>query len=103
MSKKDFRLHDGKKGAALAVRVVPRSSKNEIAGILEDGTIKIRLTASPVEGRANQALIEFLSEVLEIPRSKIEIIAGEKGREKLISVLDLDAETAQARILEKTR
>jgi len=103
VSKKDFRLHDGKKGAALAVRVVPRSSKNEIAGILEDGTIKIRLTASPVEGRANQALIEFLSEVLEIPRSKIEIIAGEKGREKLISVLDLDAETAQARILEKTR
>jgi uncharacterized protein (TIGR00251 family) len=101
VSKKEFRLHDGKKGAALAVRVIPRSSRNEIAGILEDGTIKIRLTAPPVEGKANQALIEFLAEVLEVPRSEIEIVAGFKGREKLVSIIELDAETAQGRILGK--
>jgi uncharacterized protein (TIGR00251 family) len=101
VNKKEFRLHDGKKGSALAVRVTPRSSRNEIAGIMKDGTIKIRLTAPPVEGKANQALIEFLAEVLEVPRSKIEIVAGIKGREKLVSIIELDAETTQARILGK--
>jgi len=68
---------------------------------MKDGTIKIRLTAPPVEGKANQALIEFLAEVLEVPRSKIEIVAGIKGREKLVSIIELDAETTQARILGK--
>jgi len=66
---------------------------------MRDGTIKIKLTAPPVEGKANQALVEFLSEVLDIPRSKIDIVAGSNSREKLISILDLDAETVQARIL----
>ena len=92
-------LHSGQSGAALAIRVMPRASKNEIADIQSDGTIKIRLTAPPVDGKANAALVEFLAEVLDIPRSKIEIIAGATGRDKLVSVLDLDAETASERIL----
>jgi len=83
------------------VRVVPRSSRNEIAGIMSDGSIKIRLTAPPVEGKANQALVEFLSGVLDVPRSKIDIVAGLNSREKLISILGLDAETVQERILKQ--
>jgi len=94
-----FRLHNGQKGAALAVRVTPRARKNEIVEVLSDGTLKIRLTAPPVEGKANQALVEFLAEVLEVPRSRLEIVAGESGRDKLVSVIGLDAETVQARIL----
>lgn len=93
-----FKLHSGKRGAALAVRVTPRARKNEISEILEDGTIKIRLTAPPVEGKANQALIEFLSEILDVPARKIEIVAGETGRDKLVTVLDLDADTLNQRI-----
>ena len=101
MTAKKHRLHNGERGSALAVRVVPRSSQNEIAGIMSDGSIKIRLTAPPVEGKANQALVEFLSGVLDVPRSKIDIVAGLNSREKLISILGLDAETVQERILKQ--
>lgn len=101
MSSRKFHLHNGKKGSALAIRVTPRARRNEIVGILDDGTIKIRLTSPPVEGKANKALVEFLADVLEVPRSRIEIVAGETGRDKLISILDLDAPTVQERILRK--
>ena len=50
MHARRFHLHDGKKGSALAVRVTPRASRNEIVEILSDGTVKIRLTSPPVEG-----------------------------------------------------
>ncbi len=100
MASREFRLHNGQKGAALAIRVTPRARKNEIVDILNDGTIKIRLTAPPVEGKANIALIKFLSSVLDVPRSKIEIVAGDTGRDKLVSILDLDAGEAHERILQ---
>jgi uncharacterized protein (TIGR00251 family) len=99
MKRRPFHLHGGQKGAALAIRVTPRSSKNEIAEILNDGTIRVRLMAPPIEGRANEALVTFLAEVLEVSRSKIEIVAGETGRDKLVSILGLDAETVHNRIL----
>jgi len=99
MTSREFKLHNGRTGSALAIRVTPRASKNEIAEILSDGTVRIRLTAPPVEGKANAALIEFLSDVLKVPRSKIDIVAGINGRDKLVSILDLDAETVHERIL----
>jgi uncharacterized protein (TIGR00251 family) len=92
------RLHRGGSGSALAIRVLPRASRNEIAEIRDDGTIRIRLTAPPVDGKANAALIQFLAEVLDVPRSRIEIIAGAAGRDKLVSILDLDPDTASERI-----
>jgi len=98
--KRSILIHGGKIGAAITVKVIPRSSRNEIAGVQEDGTIKIRLTAAPVEGQANKALVEFLAEVLDIAKSKIEIIGGLSGRNKLITILDLDATTVQKKILD---
>ena len=100
MADRSFRLHDGKKGAALAVRVTPRASKNQIVGALSDGTIKIRITAAPNEGQANEELVKFLSGVLGVAKSRIEIVAGETGRDKLISVLDIDAETLHKKIVD---
>jgi len=88
-------------GTALAVRVIPRANRNELVEILPDGTLKIRLTAPPVEGRANQALIEFLAKALDIPRSMIEIVAGQKGRNKLVAILGLDTSTVEKRLLSK--
>jgi uncharacterized protein (TIGR00251 family) len=93
------RLHDGKTGAAIVVRVIPRSSRNEISEIQADGTIKIRLTAAPVEGQANKALIDFLSEILKTAKSNIEIVSGQASRGKLVTILGLDSETVQERIL----
>jgi len=100
VSQRKFHLHNGQKGAALAVRITPRASKNEISEILSDGTVKIRLTAPPVEGKANLALVDFLSDVLGVPPSRIEIVAGATGRDKLISVLDMDADSMHQRILQ---
>ena len=101
MDGKPKRFHTGSLGAAITVRVNPRASRNEIAGIMEDGTIKIRLTAPPVEGKANEALIAFLSEVLDVPRGKIEIVAGMTGRNKLVSIIGLDPASVQERITER--
>jgi uncharacterized protein len=98
MSDRKFNLHDGKRGSALAVRVTPRASRNEIVELLDDGTIKVRIAAPPSDNEANETLIDFLSEVLGVPKSRLDIVAGVSGRDKLISVIDMDAETAHARI-----
>jgi hypothetical protein len=99
MERRKFDLHDGKRGAALAVRVTPRASRNEIFGVLNDGTVKIHLTAPPVEGQANEALLKFLAEVLGVSVSRLEIVAGKTGRDKLVSVLGVDPETVHKRIV----
>jgi len=94
-----FHLHDGQRGSALAVRVTPRASRNQIVGVLNDGTVKIHIAAPPVDNEANEELVKFLSGVLGVPKSKLEIVAGLSGRDKLISVLDMDVQTAHQRIL----
>jgi hypothetical protein len=68
-----------------AVRVAPRSSRNQIVGI-EGGALKIKLTAPPVEGAANTALIEFVAEWLGVRRSAVSIASGDKARNKLVRV-----------------
>jgi uncharacterized protein len=93
------KFRNGLTGSAITVRVSPRSSRNEIREILDDGTVKIRLTAAPVEGQANTALVKFLAEVLEIAPSRIEIVAGQSGKDKLITIIGLDSQTVQKRIL----
>ncbi|SRR5581483_8088920 len=99
MPKRNFHLHDGKKGSAIAVRVTPRASVDKITEVMEDGTIKIHLAAPPVDGEANAKLITFLADILNVSKSRIEIVAGATGRDKLVSVLDMDAETVHKRIL----
>lgn len=94
-----YRLHDGKKGAALAVRVTPRASRNEIVEIQSDGTVRIHLTAPAHEGKANEELIKFLAEIFGVPKSNVDIVAGANGRDKLISVLDMDAIEVHNRIV----
>ena len=99
MSDRKFQMHDGQKGSALAVRVTPRASRNEVVELLDDGTVKVRLATSPADDEANAALLDFLSEILGVPRSKLDIVAGAVGRDKLISVVDMDVETAHQRIV----
>jgi uncharacterized protein (TIGR00251 family) len=99
MASRKFHLHDGRRGSALAVRVTPRASRNEITEIQSDGTVKVRLTAVPVEGEANQALIAFLAEVLGVAPSKLDIVAGLSGKDKLISVLDMDKDEVHRRLV----
>jgi uncharacterized protein (TIGR00251 family) len=98
MGTRSYHLHDGKKGVALAVRVTPRASKNEIVDILSDGTVKVHLTAPPLDGKANEALLKFLAKVLGVSPDQLELVAGVSGRNKLITVIDMDADLLQKRI-----
>ena len=98
LNKREFKLHDGERGAALTIRVTPRARKTEIGGVLDDGTLRVRVAEPPVEGKANKALIAFLAKVLGIRKNKVEIVAGEKGLDKIISVLEMPAEEAEQRI-----
>ena len=99
MSARKFELHNSEGGSAIAIRIIPRASRNEITEIMDDGTIKIRLTAPPVNGQINEALIKFLAEIIEIPPSRIEVIPGATGRDRLVSFVDLDSVTLQTRII----
>jgi len=99
MADRKFNMHDGQKGSALAVRVTPRASRNEVVEILDDGTVRVRLAAAPADEESNAALLEFLSEILGVPQTQLDIVAGRVGRDKLVSVIDMDVETAHARIV----
>ncbi len=94
-----------KSDTIIRIRVIPRAKKSEISQVLADGTIKIRLTAPPVEGKANQALVRFLADVFDISPSNIEIISGVKGRKKIVLIEGINQKTARAiideQILEK--
>jgi uncharacterized protein (TIGR00251 family) len=72
-------------GVRLQVHVQPRASRTELAGRHGDA-IKVRLAAPPVNGAANDALVRFLSERLEVPRSAVRLVAGTTGRAKVVAV-----------------
>ena len=90
-----FKLHNGKHGAALTIRVTPRARKTELGGVLEDGTIRVRVAAPPVEGKANKALVMYLAELFDVRKNKIEIVAGEKGLDKIVSIDGMKATEAE--------
>ena len=93
------KFSNGKKGAALPVRVIPRASRNEVAEILSDQTVKIRLVSPPGEQETNQELIGYLSKILGVPESNMEIVAGNKGRDKLVSIIDVTSKEIHQKIL----
>ncbi|MBM3127823.1 MAG: YggU family protein [Chloroflexi bacterium] len=85
------KLRQANGAVTFVVKVVPRASKNQIAGV-EGDALKVRLTAPPVEGKANDALIAFLAEMLGVRRAQIEIISGQTARRKIVRVRGVTAE-----------
>jgi uncharacterized protein (TIGR00251 family) len=69
----------------LSIRIQPRASKNEFTR-MENGGLKIRLTAPPVDGAANEALIRLLANMLSVTRSQIEIVSGHTSRDKIVRI-----------------
>ncbi|HSY93302.1 MAG TPA: DUF167 domain-containing protein [Candidatus Binatus sp.] len=84
-----------------AVKVHPRARKNTITGELGDA-LKVSLTTPPVEGRANEACIEFFAKLLKVPRSSVTIASGQTSRNKVIRVAGLSAEQLRTRLAENT-
>ncbi len=75
-------VKQGEKHVRVTVRVIPRSSKNSL--VWEQDTLKVRLTAPPVEGAANEALIALLAQCLNMPKRNIQIVSGLSGRQKIV-------------------
>ena len=71
------------KGFLLNLRISPNASKNDIIKS-DDGSIKVKITAQPVDGKANKALIEFLSKTFKIPKTSIDIVRGETSKDKTV-------------------
>jgi uncharacterized protein len=90
-------IHDGPRGATFAIKVQPRAKKNGITGELGDA-LKVVLSAPPVDGRANEACIEFFANLLKVPGSSITIASGARGRRKVIRVAGLSAEEVRTRL-----
>ena len=89
-------------GAQFAVRIHPRARKNALTGEVGDA-LKITLTAPPVEGKANAACMDFLAELLNVPRSSVTIAAGQTSRNKLIRVSGLSAAQVEERLRAASR
>lgn len=92
-----FEVRDTSEGAVFAVKVHPRAKRDAITGEIADA-LKLALTAPAVEGRANEACIEFLAKLLKVPRSSISIAAGQNSRNKVIRVAGLSAEEVRKRL-----
>jgi uncharacterized protein len=92
-----FEVRDTSEGAGFAVKVHPRAKRDAITGEI-DGALKLALTAPPVEGKANEACIEFLAKLLKVPRSSITIAAGQNSRNKVIRVAGLSAVEVRKRL-----
>ena len=83
--------------ALLKLHVTPRGSKNEITGWRGD-VLCLKLTAPPVEGAANAAVVKFIADALGMRKSQVELVSGEKSREKTVKISGLCGEDIRARL-----
>lgn len=84
-------------GITIDIRVIPRARRSELGGVRHDRLV-VRLAAPPIDGTANQALIEFLSELLGRPRRSIRLLSGETSRSKRVEVVGLTPAAARQRL-----
>ncbi len=90
-------IHDSPTGATFAINVHPRAKKDAITGELGNA-LKVALTAPPLDGRANEACIEFFAKALNVSRASVSIAAGQSSRNKVIRVAGLAAEETRKRL-----
>ena len=88
-------------GLLIRIKIVPNSSKNDL--IIENEFIKVKVTAQPIENKANKALVEFLSKRFKIPKTRIEIVKGDTSKEKTLLFSIKDEEKKQKIISELTK
>jgi uncharacterized protein (TIGR00251 family) len=89
-------------GVTFAVKVHPRARKNAITDVVGDA-LKLALTAPPVEGKANQAVIEFFADLFAIPRSSVTIASGETSRNKIVRITGLSRTAAEQKLAEQLK
>jgi uncharacterized protein (TIGR00251 family) len=81
-------------GTLLTINVQPRANKTEFAGI-KDGSLKVRLTAPPIDGKANEECVRFIAKAFGISKSRVQIVQGIKSRQKTVLIRDVTPETVE--------
>ncbi len=99
MISRELKFHDGKKGAALALRIIQDAEEDMLRKILKDGTVVVHLKGNPADLKG--ALIQYLSSVLNLERNRFDIIQIKDGADMLLSILDIEPREIQKLILEK--
>jgi uncharacterized protein len=84
-------------GVTFTIKVQPRARKNAITGVVGDA-LKLALTAPPIEGRANEAVIRFFADLFEIPRASVTIASGATSRTKVLRIAGVSKEAVQDRL-----
>lgn len=102
---KDFIIPVGENACKISIHAVPRASKTEVCG-MQGNSLKLRLQAPPVDGKANKAICKYLAELFDIPARNVTIVVGDTGREKIFQATGITAVEAKekiAAVLEKNR
>lgn len=94
-------IKETQEGLLIRIKIVPNSSKNGL--IIEDEFIKVKVTAQPIENKANKALVEFLSKKFKVPKTSIQIVKGDTSKEKTLLFSINDEEKKQNIISELTK
>ena len=95
-------IYETAAGVSFSVKVQPRARKNAITGIVGEA-LKLALTAPPVEGKANMAVIEFFADIFKIPRSSVTIASGETSRNKVIRIVGVSKSAAEQKLAENLK
>ena len=90
-------LKESKKGLTFDIQVIPHASRAEIAGV-QEGAFKVKVTAPPVEGAANEACIKLLAKELGLKKSQMEISSGAKSRKKTVMIKDISKKELETKI-----
>jgi hypothetical protein len=96
---RELKFHDGKKGAALALRIIQDAEEDMLRKVLKDGTVVVHLKGNPADLKGT--LIQYLSSVLNLERNRFDIIQIKDGADMLLSILDIEPGEIQNLILEK--
>jgi hypothetical protein len=92
-------LREAAGGVSFSIKVHPRGRRNAITGTAGEA-LKVSLTAPPVDGKANQAVVEFFAALFEIPRSSVTIASGESSRQKAVRVAGVNRQTVERRLMQ---
>ena len=90
-------LRESARGVQFALRVQPRASRTAIAGTMGEA-VKLAITAPPVDGKANAAVVDFLADLFGVAKSSIEIVSGESGRNKVIAVRGVTLQSVREKL-----
>jgi uncharacterized protein len=92
-------VKESAKGITFAIKAHPRACKNAVTGVVGDA-LKLALTAPPIDGKANQVVVEFLADLFAIPRSSVTIASGETSRNKIVRISGLSRRAVEQRLSE---